>query len=55
MSKDQELIDEYLISLADRYTASELVELLGLDIWAILDNFEEEILNHKDLRNSDRE
>jgi len=41
---DRELLEEYKNQLADRYTAAELVELLELDVWQILEMFEEEII-----------
>lgn len=43
MSLDRELLEEFKARLADRYTAYELVELLDLDVWQILEVFEEEV------------
>ena len=45
MSTDHELVESWKNRLADRFTAYELVELLGLDVWQIIEAFEEEVLN----------
>lgn len=42
---DVELLDEHKARLADRYTAAELVDLLDLDVWRIIEAFEDEIMN----------
>lgn len=47
MSVDREIFEEYKQSLADRYTAEELCELLQLDVWDVIEAFEEQILNLK--------
>lgn len=47
MSIDFELFEEYKQALADRYEAVELVELLGLDVWDIIEAFEEKIVELK--------
>lgn len=44
MSYDYELLEEFKKELADKYDATELVELLRLDVWAILEAFHEEIM-----------
>lgn len=44
---DIELIEEYLDHLDDRYTAEELVELLGLSTRDILERFREECIELK--------
>lgn len=44
MSIDYELLDEYKNSLADKYTAEELCELLELTVWDIIEAFPEAIL-----------
>jgi len=41
---DQERLDEFKRRLADRFTAYELVELLDLDVWSIIELFEEEVI-----------
>lgn len=45
MSIDRELLEEWKDRLADRYTATELVELLDLDVRAILEAFEDEVMD----------
>lgn len=47
MSVDREVLEEFKESLADKYTAEELCELLQLDVWDIIEAFEEKILNLK--------
>jgi Fe2+ or Zn2+ uptake regulation protein len=53
MSKDRELLDEYLQHLSDRYYAYELVERLEaleiITIWDILNAFEDQIIEAKPL------
>lgn len=44
MSVDREKLEEFKQRLADRYTAYELVELLGIDVWRILEEFEDEVM-----------
>ena len=44
MSIDREVLEEYKQTLADRYTAAELVELMELDVWDILEEFEEKVM-----------
>lgn len=44
MSIDREVLEEYKQTLADRYMAPELVELLNLDVWEILEEFEEKVI-----------
>lgn len=44
---DYSLLDDFKASLADRYTAVELVDLLDLNVWQIIEMFEEEIVNLK--------
>ena len=52
---DQELVDMYIENLNERYTAEELVELLGLSTMQIIDAFYEEVLDHRNLLDADRE
>lgn len=47
MSIDTELFQEFKEQLADRYTAEELCELLQLDVWDVIEAFEEKILELK--------
>lgn len=47
MGIDYDLLDEYKKQLADRYEASELVELLELDVWDIIEMFPEKIMELK--------
>lgn len=44
MSKDWADLIEYRRKIADRYTPAELVELLDLDIWDLLEKFDDEEL-----------
>ena len=44
MMLDLELVDDWKNYLADKYTAEELCELLKLDVWDILEAFEERVL-----------
>lgn len=44
MSIDRDALEEYKAALADRYTGPELAELLNLDVWAILEAFEDEVI-----------
>lgn len=45
MSIDEEVLDQYKLSLADKYTASELVELLDLSVWDVIEAFHEKIMD----------
>jgi hypothetical protein len=47
MSQNEDLIEEYLNQLADAYTAEELCELLGLEVWDILEAFRERCIDLK--------
>lgn len=47
MSIDRDLLDEYKRQIADRYTAPELVELLELDVWEVIEAFEEKVVELK--------
>ena len=47
MSMDRELLEEFKATLADRYTAEELCELINLDVWDILEMFEDKIIELK--------
>lgn len=40
---DIKVFEEYLEQLADRYTASELVEELNLDVWEIIEMFRDRL------------
>jgi hypothetical protein len=44
--EEDELPDEIRKALIDRYEGWELVELLGIDIRDIIDNFEMEIMDY---------
>ena len=59
MSKDRELLDEYLQHLADRYYGFELVERLEnlglINIWDILVAFEDQVVDAKDTLEQDGE
>ena len=44
MTLDTELFEEFKLELADRFTAEELCEILGLDVWDIIEAFQEKIL-----------
>lgn len=41
---DLDLLDEYKARVADRYTATELVDLLDLDVWQIIEAFEDTLI-----------
>lgn len=45
MSSNQELIDELMNRLADRYTAEELCDILQLDVWDIIEAFRDLIVD----------
>lgn len=47
LSMDIEMIEEYLNHLEDKYTAEELVELLGLSTRDILERFRDECVDLK--------
>ena len=47
MSVDYELLEEFKAELSERYTAEELCELLGLDVWDIIEAFPEKIMELK--------
>ena len=47
MSMDLDLIQDYLQRVSEHYTAMELVELLDIDVWEIIDSFEDKILSSK--------
>lgn len=47
MSINRELLEEFKLELADKYTAEELCELLELDVWDLLEEFEDKIMNLK--------
>jgi hypothetical protein len=44
MSIDWELFEDYKKSLADRYTAEELCELMQLDVWDVIEAFQERVI-----------
>lgn len=44
MSMDREILEAYKSALADRYAAEELCELLELDVWDIIEMFEDKIV-----------
>lgn len=43
MTMDLDLFGEYLNQLAERYTASELVEEMDLDVWDVIEMFRERL------------
>lgn len=49
MSIDLDVLAEFKAELADRYTAEELAEFLGLDVWDLLeaDTLQEKIIELK--------
>ena len=49
MSGDRDLEEEYMASVADRFTAYELVEELDLTVEQIIAAFYEEILERRPL------
>lgn len=44
---DFELIEEFKKELADKYTGEELCELLQLDVWDIIEAFQEKVIELK--------
>jgi hypothetical protein len=46
MSVDREVLEEFKQSLSDKYTAEELCELLQLDVWDIIEAFEDKIIEY---------
>lgn len=44
MSVDYELFEEFKNQLADRYTAEELCEKLNLDVWDVIEAFQEKVI-----------
>ncbi len=49
MSNDPELVTEIRARLADRYTAAELCDLLDVDVWDIIYEYWEKILENEEL------
>lgn len=51
MSMDREILEQYKSELADRYNATELIELMEdcdlISVWDILEQFEEKIVELK--------
>ena len=47
MSDDPDFVDAYLQQVRDRFTAEELVEVLGLDVEDIINAFYDQILDKK--------
>lgn len=45
---DNELLENFLNKIADKYTAEEVCEILELDVWDILENFREKIMEKKE-------
>lgn len=43
MSIDDDLFEEYLQQLADRYTAAELVEEMDLNVWDVIEMFRDKL------------
>lgn len=46
MMVDLSLRDEYFKQLADRYTAAELVEEMDLDVWDVIEGFQDELIDN---------
>lgn len=44
MSKDLDDLIEFRRKIADRYTPAELVDLLDIDIWTLIEKFDDEEL-----------
>lgn len=47
MSTNDDIFEEFKARLADKYTASELVEILRLDVWDVIEAFNDRILDWK--------
>lgn len=45
---DEDRVDELLKAIADKYTAPEIVEILGLTEWDILEMFREQVLEKEE-------
>lgn len=45
---DNDLVDDFLALIADKFTASEVCEILELDVWDILEMFRDELLEKHD-------
>lgn len=45
---DRERVDDFLALIADKYTAVEVVEILELDVWDVLEMFREELLEKQE-------
>lgn len=41
---DKERLDDFLALIADKFTASEVVEILDLDVWDVLEMFRDELI-----------
>lgn len=54
MTMNSDLLEEYLNALADRYDATELVELLELSTWDIIEMYREKIVEMPNLLYADR-
>lgn len=52
MSRDSELISEYLRDVEDRFGVYDLVELLGLEASDLVERFAEEIIRSAEVRAS---
>lgn len=48
VSMDRSQLQEFLERVADKYTASELVDLLDLSVWQIIDALEDEIIEGRE-------
>lgn len=44
---DDERVDDLLLKISDHYTASEIVEILGLTEWEILEMFRELVIERE--------
>lgn len=51
---DLDLLDAYKARVADRYTAAELVDLLDLDVWEVIEAFDDKLIE-TDVFNKEQE
>lgn len=45
---DEDRLQEFLDKIADKYTATEICEILGLTEWDLLEQFREFVMEKKD-------
>lgn len=46
---DQDLVEEFLTRLSEHYTAAEIVDLLDIDVWEILETYREQIIEKESI------